>query len=178
MPLSGALSWRRFRRSSRTRSEHRDAWRKVVKRIVTNGQKIEYVHRILMHEREIRENRKMQYSADVSRNQTACSRGEVVFPTTEINASLTASRRLDAYVAPWKRASCEQRLDLLVFERDQRDVTDGMQTVWKLPVDVASKNHVCLSSTCPEFPVENCLFDPILFEVIRMFSAMRLNLVL
>ena len=66
----------------------------------------------------------------------------------------------------------------LFFEHDQRDVTDGIRTVWKLLVDVASKNHVCLSSTCPEVPVENCLFDPILFEVIRVFSAMRLNLVL
>ena len=86
MLLSGALSWRRFRRSSRTRSEHCDAWTKVVKRIVTNGQKIEYVQRILMHEREIRENRKLQYSADVSGNQTACSRREVVFPTPETDA--------------------------------------------------------------------------------------------
>ena len=32
-----------------------------------------------MHEREIRENRKLQQSADVSGNQTACSRGEVFF---------------------------------------------------------------------------------------------------
>ena len=33
-----------------------------------------------MHEREIRENRKLQQSADVSGNQTACSRWEVFSP--------------------------------------------------------------------------------------------------
>ena len=38
--LGGALSRRRFRRSSRTRSEHRDAWAKVVKRFVMNRTKL------------------------------------------------------------------------------------------------------------------------------------------
>ena len=72
---------------------------------------------------------------------------------------------------------CEQQLDLPFLKHDQRDVTDGMRTVWKLPVNVASKN-VCLPSTCPEVPVVSCFFDPILFVVIRVFSAMRLCLVL
>ena len=33
----------------------------------------------MMHELEIRENRKLQHSDDASRNQTACSRREVCF---------------------------------------------------------------------------------------------------
>ena len=71
-----------------------------------------------------------------------------------------------------KGVSCEQQLDLSVFEHDQRDVTDGMRTLWKLPVNVALKNYVFLTSACPEVPVECCFFDyPILFEVIRMFQA-------
>ena len=40
-----------------------------------------------------------------------------------------------------------------------RDVTDGMQAPWKLPVDVASKNCVCLTSACLEVPVESCFID-------------------
>ena len=30
--------------------------------------------------------------------------------------------------------------------------------------------RICLSSTCPETPVESCFFDPFLFEVIRVFQ--------
>ena len=30
--------------------------------------------------------------------------------------------------------------------------------------------RICLSSTCPEIPVESCFFDPSLFEVIRVFQ--------
>ena len=63
----------------------------------------------------------------------------------EFNVSLTASRRLNPHVASWKRVPCEQQLNLSVFERDQRDVTDEMRTPWKLPVDVASKNCVWLT---------------------------------
>ena len=58
--------------------------------------------------------------------------------------------------------------DLPLFEHDQRDVTDGMRTVGKLPVNVASKNYVCFLSTCPEGPVKSCFFDPILLEVIKV----------
>ena len=92
-----------------------------------------------MREREIRENRKLQHSDDASWNQTACSRG-CVFPTPEFNALLTASGRLNSHVTLWNRVSCEQHLNLSDFEYDQRDVTDGMRTPWKLPVNVASKN--------------------------------------
>ena len=49
--------------------------RQIVKRIVTNEQHLKFVQSILMHEREIRENRKLQQSADVGGNQAACSRG-------------------------------------------------------------------------------------------------------
>ena len=53
------------------------------------------------------------------------------------------------------------------------------ELTWKLPVDVASKNCVWMTSACPEVPVMSCSFDdPSLFEVIRVFSAMRLCLVL
>ena len=96
---------------------------------------------------------------------------EGCFPTPEFNAPLTASRHLNSHIVSWKRVSCEQQLDLSVSEHDQRDVTDGMRTPWKLPVNVALKNYVCLSSACPEVPVESCFIDdPILFEVIRVFQ--------
>ena len=36
---------------------------------------------------------------------------------------------------------------------------------------MASKNYVCLSSACPEVSAESCFFDPILFEVIRVFFS-------
>ena len=164
------------------RPEERDAWTKLAKRVVTNEQNCKIVQRILMHECGIQENRKFQQSADVSRNQTACSRGRgrrERCPTSEICAKLTASRRLNSHVASWKRVSCEQQLDLSLFEHDQRDATEGTRTPWKLLVDVASKNCVWLTSACPEVPVMSCFFDhPILFEVIRVFSAMRLCLVL
>ena len=62
----------------------------------------------------------------------------------------TASRRLNPHVASWKRVSCEQQLDLSVDEHDQRDATSEMRTPWKLPVHVASKNCVWLTSACPE----------------------------
>ena len=67
----------------------------------------------------------------------------------------------------------------LFFEHDQRDATDGMRTPWKLRVDLASKNCVWLTSACPEVLVMSCSFDdPSLFEVIVVFSDMRLCLVL
>ena len=70
-----------------------------------------------------------------------------------------------------EKASCEQQLDLSILEHHQRDVTDGMRTPWKLPVSLASKNYVCLSSACPEVPVESCFFDdPILFKAIGVFQ--------
>ena len=59
---------------------------------------------------------------------------------------------------------------------------DTRRFVGKLPVDVVSKNLiqlVCWTSTCPEVAVMSCPFDdPSLFEAIRVFSAMRLCLVL
>ena len=58
----------------------------------------------------------------------------------------------------------------------------SLMNAWKLPVDVGSKSLiqlVCWTSACLEVPVENCFFDdPSLFEAIRVFSAMRLCLVL
>ena len=54
---------------------------------------------------------------------------------------------------------------LSVFEHDQRDVTDGMRTPWTLPVNVASKNCVGLSSTCLEVPAASCFFDDHILSV-------------
>ena len=51
----------------------------------------------------------------------------------------------------------------------------------KLPVDVTSKSLIqllCWTSTCPEVPAMSCSFGPSLFEAIRVFSAMRLCMVL
>ena len=80
-----------------------------------------------MHEREIRESRKLRHSADASGNHAACSRRECLFPTPELSAQFIALRRLNPHVASRKRAPCEQQLDLSVFfEHDQRDVTDGI----------------------------------------------------
>ena len=96
---------------------------------------------------------------------------ELDFRTPEYNAYLTALRRLNPHVASWKTVSCEKQLDLFVSEHDKRNVTDGVRTPWKLFLNVTLKHHVCLSSACPEVPVESCFFDdPILFEAITMFQ--------
>ena len=54
----------------------------------------------------------------------------------------------------------------LQVEHDRRDVTDGMRTPWKLPVDIASKSFQEL------IRVANLVIG--LSEEIRVFSVMRL----
>ena len=95
----------------------------------------------------------MNKSVNASKNQTGCSRREVFFLLLNFSAQSPASRRLNPHVPSGKRVSCEQQLDLPVFEHDQRYVVDGMRTPWKLPLNVAWKNCVGLSSTCLEVPV-------------------------
>ena len=47
---------------------------------------------------------------------------------------------MNSHVASWRRFSCEQQLDSSAVEHNQRCVTDGMRSPWKLPLRGASKS--------------------------------------
>ena len=66
---------------------------------------------------EKQEVEKLKDLAVTRKNQTACSRRGCVFPTRDYSALLTAPWRLNPHVLPLRRVSCEQQLDMFVFER-------------------------------------------------------------
>ena len=57
---------------------------------------------------------------------------------------------MNSHVAPWRRDSREQQLDLTSVEHHQQDDEDGVRASWTLPPDVVSKmeneEHKCWMS--------------------------------